>query len=439
MIKPIDIKKGETIAVAVSGGKDSMCLLSLLFSGAKESGITVKAVNVDHSIRGKESENDSAFVKNYCEKSGIPLFYEKVDAIEYSEKNGLSLEEGARILRYGVYERAVKSGFCDKIATAHHESDNFETILFNLFRGTSVRGLTGISEKRGYIIRPLIRTEKREIDEYIEKNSVPFVEDGSNSDISYSRNFIRHKIVPLIKEKFPRAESAAARLAETLSKENEYLDKIAEKTLVSDEFGVKIPICADEVIFKRAVISGLKKLGVKKDFTKAQIDGVYSLARLENGSRADILKGVYAIKEYDNIALYNKEEKCEAVYPVKTGEFVFGNAVIKIEEASANDVADFKSGKYFAADDLPPAAVLRTRRNGDMLIKFDGTKKKLKEYFSDKKIPLKRRDETAVIADGNTVLAVIGYMIGGALKVTAESRKIYKVTEIYNGKDEQKR
>ena len=128
MIKLKNVEKNKVIAVALSGGKDSMCLLSLLLSVKDNLNLTVKAINVDHSIRGEESKNDSLFVENYCRKLGVPLYFKKVDAVKFSKENKLTIEQGARILRYSIFDDAIKSGFCDKVATAHHLNDNFESV-----------------------------------------------------------------------------------------------------------------------------------------------------------------------------------------------------------------------------------------------------------------------------------------------------------------------
>ena len=155
------IFKNQTIAVAVSGGKDSMCLLNQLLSLREKYNLTIKAINIDHSIREKDSENDSLFVKNYCEKLGVTLAFFKVDAVNFSKQNGYTLEQGARILRYEIFDNLLKENYCDVIATAHHLSDNFETMLFNIFRGTGLKGLSGIPKERNGYIRPLLKSTKQ--------------------------------------------------------------------------------------------------------------------------------------------------------------------------------------------------------------------------------------------------------------------------------------
>ena len=207
MIKLKNIEKNKVIAVALSGGKDSICLIDLLLKSAKEKNLTIKAVNIDHSIRGEESVRDSEFVKDYCKKVGVELRFFKVDALKHAKENNLSVEESARILRYGAFDTLLKEKFCNVIATAHHLSDNFETVLFNLFRGTSTKGLIGIPDKRDGFIRPLINVTKKEIDDYVLKNNLPFVEDSTNSNTDYTRNYLRCEVISKILEKFPTSKA----------------------------------------------------------------------------------------------------------------------------------------------------------------------------------------------------------------------------------------
>ena len=288
---------GDIVAVALSGGKDSMCLLNLLLENAQKLGITVKAVNIDHSIRKIESENDSKFVKTYCQSLNVPLFFKKVDAINYSKQNGYSLEQGARELRYSVFKEAIESGFCTKIATAHHANDNFETVLFNMFRGSGVQGLTGIKAISNGVVRPLINATRNEIDEYVLKHSIPFVEDSTNLNADYTRNYIRLNIVPKILEKFNGAIDSVSRLTKTLQEEDEFLNDLAKNVIAMREGNFCLPTTLQPVIFKRATLLVLKELGITKDYEKAHIDGVFSLLNLKNGSQISLPNGVICIRE----------------------------------------------------------------------------------------------------------------------------------------------
>ena len=154
----------ETIAVALSGGQDSMALLNYMRNNAQKFNINVIALNVEHGIRGQESLSDTKFVKEYCEKAGVPLLLYSVNALKKAEAEKLCVEQAARILRYECFYDAINLKKCDKVATAHHLDDNVESILFNLFRGTGVKGATGIEKDfNGKIIRPFLSVEKLEI------------------------------------------------------------------------------------------------------------------------------------------------------------------------------------------------------------------------------------------------------------------------------------
>ena len=167
--------KNKVIAVAVSGGSDSMALLHFMLSVKDTYGFSLVALNVEHGIRGELSLKDTEFVKEYCKNLGIKTLLYKVDAVKHAKENKLTLEQSARILRYDCFFDAINSKKCDVVATAHHRGDNFESILFNLFRGTGLKGLTGISDMDGKIIRPLLSVSKTEIEKYIEENKADYL------------------------------------------------------------------------------------------------------------------------------------------------------------------------------------------------------------------------------------------------------------------------
>ena len=196
------VKNNQTIAVALSGGADSVALLHYMLSFSRLYPIKVIALNVEHGIRGEQSKNDTAFVSELCKKLNIELLKYEVDSPAYAKEHKLTIEQAARALRYDCFFDAIKTKKCHKIATAHHLSDNFETVLFNIFRGTGLKGLYGISDDRDNIIRPLLNVSRREIDEYIEKNAIPYVEDSSNKDNNFSRNYLRNEVIPKILEKY---------------------------------------------------------------------------------------------------------------------------------------------------------------------------------------------------------------------------------------------
>ncbi len=429
MIKLSHINKNDNIMVALSGGKDSMCLLNVLYSIKGEYNLTLSAVNIEHGIRGEDSKKDSLFVKNYCEKLNIPIKLFTVDAVKFSKENGYSIEQGARILRYNIFYDLLKNDKTLKIATAHHLSDNVESVLFNLFRGTGLKGLGGINANLNRIIRPLISVKKTEIDEYIEKNEIPFVQDLTNFDNNYSRNFIRNELLTKIDEKFPMAIDNINAFSHIAHEEDEFLDNLAKKLVDFDSENLSVKIDAEPVLLKRAIIITLKECGLKKDYTKKHIDACFNLTAQNNGTFIILANDVKVVKEYENLVFYTTfPEKDQSVYDYNLGTFNFNNAMVSIE----NSPFVKENALNFDGDKIPKNAVIRTRQKGDVFTKFSGGTKKLKDYFIDKKIKRFKRDLIPLIAVDNQVLLIFGVEISDQIKIDKNTKKICVAT-IYKG------
>ena len=416
---------GKTVAVAVSGGADSMALLHYLLSVADKYDIKVAAVNVEHGIRGESSLRDTAFVKNYCEQNDVPVFTYRVNAPSLAKKEKLSLEQAARILRYDCFFDAVNTGKCDAVVTAHHSSDNFESALFNLFRGTGVKGLIGIKDFDGKIFRPFIGVTKEEINAYVAENSIPFVTDESNLKDDFSRNFLRLNVIPKIKERFPDAEKSVLRLAETLAEEDEFLDTEARKYISTNvpekDISIKLPL--HKALLSRSVIFALKDLGLKKDYEKIHVDDVCALLGKQTGKTVCLPLGIKAVKEYDRIRMFKDVSETPVEKPFSVGVVTVNGLTV---ETTFDTPADLTKGLYADYDKIPPYATLRTKRAGDVFTKFGGGTKSLSDILTDKKIPLKDRNSLLLLADGNRVLAIIGIAVSDNIKVDANTKKIIK-------------
>ena len=416
----------QTIAVAVSGGSDSVALLHYMLSQSKKYSFKVIALNVEHGIRGSASIGDSLFVKNLCEKWGVELLSYTVNCPNYAKKEKLTLEEGARKLRYECFYDAINNGKCDKVATAHHMRDNAESVLFNLFRGTSLSGVSGITpEYNNKIIRPFLTISKQEIDEYIAKNGLEYVTDQTNFDNDYARNYIRQNVLPEIRKVFPEFEKSIWRFSTIAREQNEYLDKLAKEKLIIKDDAVKIALPVDKVILSKASIFALKELGVKKDWTKSHIDAIEQLQSSLPGTKIDLLDGVIAIREYNEIVLYRQKELCEKVIPFTLGKLELNGYALEIKKVAYPD--NLKDGFYADLNKIPTSAVIRFRRDGDLFTKFGGGTKPLAEYLTDVKIPLRMRDFIPVIADGNDVLAIIGVAISQKIKVDEKATQVIQI------------
>ncbi|MBQ4099182.1 MAG: tRNA lysidine(34) synthetase TilS [Clostridia bacterium] len=423
------LKANSTVAVALSGGKDSMVLLDLLLKQSKSLNITVKALNVEHGIRGESSIKDSEFVKNYCKEKNVPLLQEKIDCLNYCKASGLSIEEGARKLRYEFFIRAVQSGFCDFVATAHHLSDNVETVLFNLFRGASPSGLTGISKSRndGKIIRPLLSVTREQIDAYAKENSIPYVTDESNFDDEYSRNFLRLNVIPQIKKLFPEMENAVQRFTEILQKDEEFLLSESKRYLKFEDGCAVVDFNAPSPVFSRAVVLAMKEMGIKKDFVKAHIDALIDLKTANTSKKIHLLNGVVAVKDYNGIVFYKESEIKQIELPFSIGCHNVGKYNLIIEQVERSDDLKRKDKLYIDADKVQKKAKIRFRRNGDEFEKFGGGTKNLGDFLTDKKVPLRERDLIPVVAIGSEILVVCGIEISKKVKVEKNTQKIFSI------------
>ncbi len=420
------VNKNETIAVAVSGGSDSMALLHYMHCNAEKFRYSLIAINVEHGIRGNTSILDTEFVKEYCAKNNIPLLTYSVDCKKESMARKLSIEETARLLRYQCFFDAISSGKCDKIATAHHVSDNVESVLLNLFRGTGLRGLTGINTNYSdKIIRPFLNTTKQEILDYIKNNDIPFVTDESNLSTDYTRNFLRLEVLPKIKQVFPELEKSVSRFCLIAKEEDEYLDEQSRKqlTLLTDRAEILLP--CHPALLKRASITALKHLGIVKDWEKAHVDSIQNLTELSNGAKINLPKNIVAIKEYNKIVIYKETKSQDIEIPFSIGEFSFLDKTIVIKKASSD--VDLKSGFFIDKASIKENAVIRTKRDGDNFTKFGGGTKKLNDYLTDKKVPLRVRDTIPVLANNNEIYAIFNIAVSENSKVISSTTDILQL------------
>lgn len=421
--------RDKKICVALSGGKDSMALLDCLIRNGGKYGITLCAVNCDHCMRGEESHRDSAFVARYCKSQGVPLYSFSAEGLNLAD------EKSARNWRLSCFDSILEEGKADFIATAHHMNDNAETVLFNIARGTSLAGAAGIKERteRGYI-RPLIGVSRREIDEYIAENDIPYVTDSTNLSDDYTRNKIRHNIIPILEETVPGAVENIYRFSRLAAEDEEYLSRIAAGLISPCRGGYLISSCNERVIFKRAVHAVVAGKFHKKDYTSEQFERLFSLLGAENGKKFGFL-GLTAIKQKDGIAI-TADRKIEEFSPVPFKEalaaqqpFYYGGELACIclgdcdkEQSAKNFEGSIKILK-FDLDSIPESVVVRFRQKGDKFTKFGGGTKSLGDFFTDKKIPQGERDFIPLLADGDNVLAIGGVEISDRIKITGKTER----------------
>lgn len=257
------LKKDDVVIVAVSGGADSIALLHALYSLKQELGISVHACHINHNLRGEESKRDEQFVRDFCGSRKIPnTFY----SIDVKPEKHESIEERARKMRYECFE-SLCNELNAKLATAHTASDNAETVFINMLRGTGTKGLCGIPPVRGDIIRPLLRCTREEIEKYCTEHGLEYVTDSSNLSDDYTRNKLRHRLIPMLKEFNPSVMEGISRMTSAVYDDNAYLEKVSaeakEKCLTENGYSA-IALCGlERPILCRVVSSVLSDSGIE--------------------------------------------------------------------------------------------------------------------------------------------------------------------------------
>ncbi|MDE6280923.1 MAG: tRNA lysidine(34) synthetase TilS, partial [Oscillospiraceae bacterium] len=231
------IPPGAGVLCALSGGADSMYLLCRLLEGREKYGWTVCAAHLNHHLR-PTAQRDEDFVRDWCGKREVPISVGHADVEGFARREGLSVEEAGRALRYAFLEETAQQEGLSLIATGHHAGDNAETVLMNLIRGCGLKGLTGIPERRGDIVRPMLAVTRAEIEAYLKEHNVPHVEDETNTDLTYTRNKVRHQLLPLLEELNPQAAAHIAAAARRLREDE---DELARQAARLAEQGLDIP------------------------------------------------------------------------------------------------------------------------------------------------------------------------------------------------------
>ncbi|MBE5736471.1 MAG: tRNA lysidine(34) synthetase TilS [Clostridiales bacterium] len=426
------IAKGDVVAVACSGGKDSMALLHYLWNNRESIGCEVVAVNIDHCIR-KASSEDSAFVSNYCKKHGIKLYSHKVDAVKYSQDNKLTIEQGARDCRYKVFASLVEKKLVNKIALAHHLQDQAETILLNLFRGTGISGASGMDYIRDNMyIRPMLNTAQASILAYLGTNEIPYVEDETNHDNDYSRNYIRNKIMPLVRFKWPSADRAIANFGKNCKQDESYIQStISESAILPEEGLVRINfgyfVYPDAYVF-RLILKALKRIGITSNVETKHLKMIKNMAlEAENGTKINLADGLTVIKEYNYITFTNRRTKVRnKTYEFKRGKLdISGYGLIDTNVTKKFDVSAYTH--LVDISKLPKDAVWRFRKDGDTFEKFGGGTKSLSDYLIDKKVPVRLRANTPVLAKGGEIYIIAGVEISDKIKVDKNTKSAYGI------------
>ncbi|MCT4688071.1 tRNA lysidine(34) synthetase TilS [Vallitalea sp.] len=438
------IDKGDNIIIGVSGGADSICLLHMLCSLKSKLDIDLHVVHVQHGIRGKDADEDAKFVEKFCDERGIVCHVYYFNVKKLAKEKKMSEEEMGRKVRYQVFSDASKELGGTKIALAHHINDNAETVIMNLLRGTGIKGIGGIRPKRDNIIRPLIECTREEIEKYCVDNNIEYRDDYTNQMEIYTRNKIRHTVIPYIENNFNQNFIAnLVNTANLVRSEDDYIDKIVlrEKEKIvkikNKEYSIDTNkfLQLDTVIKRRLIRNIIGEISSLKDIEYKHINEIIQLADKQVSKRINLPKGLIAKKTYDSIIITNLGENKinDFEYQAENLSRIYIKELNKhldfriIEEKKYNIPKNLYT-KWFDYDKIKDNLKVRSRKSGDLIaIKGINGTKKLKKYFIDCKIPKEQRDAIPLLTDGNNIIWVIGYRISEVYKVTASTKKILEV------------
>ena len=407
------LENGDTVICAVSGGADSVCLLHLMQSLKCDYNLTVYVANVNHLIRGEESDRDSNFVKSVCKAADVKCFYREYNVKEIAKVRKTGEEECGRILRYEFFDEISKELGGAKIATAHNLNDNAETVLFRLIRGSSAHGLSGISYKRDNIIRPILDITRNEIEDYLVRNGISWCNDSTNALPVYARNKLRIKVFPELNSVVNNAEKRIVSAAKLIGEDDMYLHSLADEAfckcyfenylLLSEFNGYELPV-------KRRIVSNLLSHWGMKEITSDKIEDFMDYTEKESGKKFDINAASYAEKAYDRIYLRKREKAVTEEFTI-SGETSFNHEKfsLKVEISSVYPEKSGNNRALFDADKLSFPLKIRFRNKGDkMKLKGMSGTKKISDIFSDEKIERAKRDFVPLILKENEIIFVCG-------------------------------
>ena len=450
------LTQGDGVVAGVSGGADSVCLLFVLRKIQESLGGKLYVAHVNHGLRGEEAVADQEFVRCLCEEWELPFYLKSVDLREIAREKKMSEEEAGRMVRYDFFRQVAEETGAAKIAVGHNANDNAETLLFHLIRGSSLKGLGGILPVQGAVIRPLLCVKREEIEQYVEENGLRFCMDKTNLEDTYTRNRIRHRLLPLMEEMNPEAVEAIGRAAKDCAEAADFLEAEAKEAvskfvIIDPDFKqLEVRQEAFEVLYSAVVDELLMQAlamvsGSRKDIGGVHIGALRALQAGETGKSLNLPYGVTAENQYGTLVFHKKGSRGKAMeyeatlaLPESKEEDTAGEISLpngdKIQYAIENYEKSMKIHKnrytkWLNYDIIDSTLRFRTRRTGDWIQVFaESGRKKLKDYLVNEKIPRSERDKLVLLAEGNEILWVVGYRLSEKVKVKENTKRILKLT-----------
>ncbi len=397
------ISTGDRVVVALSGGADSVSLLDALCSLKEKYNLTIYAAHLNHNLRGEEAECDENFCKILCKNYEVELFIKSIDIHTLANEQKISEELCGRNERYKFFDE-LSVRLNAKIATAHSASDNAETLIYNIARGSSVRGLSAIPPKRGRIIRPLIEVSRAQIEEYCKQKGLAFVTDSTNLTDDYTRNRIRHSVMGTLRDINPQLEQSVSQLSESAREVTDYLNKQAQAVLdkCKTQFGFscKMLLQLDTAVLKHSLVL-LCERTAKLTPEHRHIELMIKI--LNNGGAVNLSSKFIAVSKQGifRIISVNDNEEFKPVSVSENFSINYNGKIYSITKQNSNK----ENKNSVSIDSIDKGAVFRTRKEGD---KFTYRRRKvtkpLRKVLNEMKIPSEQRDNLLVLAIDNTIL-----------------------------------
>lgn len=430
------VSAGDTVVVAVSGGADSMCLLHFFNKYSIKLKLNIICAHVNHGIRGKEAERDEEFVRKFCEKNGIKSVFAHFNVPEIAKENGESEEQCGRRLRYEFFSSISENA---KIATAHNLNDSVETFIFNFTRGTGLKGLTGIPPVRDNIIRPLSECTREEIEQYLREENISFVTDSTNLSDEYSRNKIRHNVVPVLTDINNGFFSVFPGCISALTDAENYMSSVTQKAfdeiIDNDTFAVSKVLNLDKVIQDRLLIRIAEHFGAT-DVSFRHIGIIRAF--LEKGG-AVMLPGK-VIFSSDGKKICRPGEKLtdcviEELYDADETTYHFPGGTLIVEKVDKDELKDYNvkqlSSRGYADAEKLEGSVFRSRKEGDRFrFPFAEHSKSLKNLFKEKGIFAAARWGVPMLADDRNILWINGVGVSEYAAINDETKKVVKIKKM---------
>lgn len=421
----------DHLLIAVSGGVDSVVLCHL----CKEAGFRFSIAHCHFGLRGEESDRDAAFVEALSKKLGVPFFLTKFDTAGYASQKKTSIQLAARELRYQWFaELIAKENDLKWLLTAHHADDHVETVLMQFCKGTGIQGLTGIPQRRGIIIRPLLFAANEKIVAYATHNELAWVEDSSNAEIKYTRNYFRHTVIPQLQKVFPQVRTnileTATHLKEAEILYTQAVNQHKKKLLECKGTEVHIPV------LKLAGVMPLNTIifEIIKDynFSPQQTGEVVKLLTAESGRH--IISSTHRIlrnRKWLIISPLVTQEQSLIIINEGTDSVMIGDKklTIKLKNATEAKFDNNKAVAYLAAQELSFPLILRKWKAGDYFYPLGmQKKKKLARFFIDQKLSLGDKENVWVVESGRRVAWVVNHRIDDRFKVKPSTEKVFQLS-----------